>query len=80
MQTQMTALWKTAETGGQAPVPGEKNTAKESPLAQPKPQTDKNGQLQLAHEEKEVGLVSFGPHPWNLLDVSSIMKNLGEKA
>lgn len=57
-----------------------KKTAKENPLAQPKPQTAKNGQLQLAHEGKEIDLVSFGPHPWNLLNVLSIMKDLEGKA
>lgn len=62
LQTPMTALWKTAETGGQAPGPGKK-TAVENPLAQPKPQTAKNELLQLAHGGKEVDLVSFGPHP-----------------
>lgn len=62
----MTALWKAAETSGQAPVPGEKKSAMENPLAQPKPETSKIGLLQLVHGGKEVDLVSFGPYPWNI--------------
>lgn len=79
LQTQMTALWKAAGTGGQAPVPGKK-TAVENPLAQPKPQTAKNELLQLAHGAKEVDFVSFGPYPWNICNVPSIMKKLEGKA